>query len=274
LEESVYPFVYYRPGSLSEAAALAVSQSGSKFMAGGMTLLPTLKQRLAMPAALIDLNSIGELFSIEESADTIAIGAMTRHADVAASELVRQRLPGLAELAGCIGDPAVRHRGTIGGSVANNDPAADYPAACLSLSATIITNQRAIAADDFLIGMFETPLREDELVTRIRFSVPSGSAYLKFRNPASRYATVGVFVTRTDSAVRVAVTGAGLNGVFRVREFEEALESNFCPEAVDGRLINSADLISDLHADADYRAHLIGVMARRAVERIRSQSVE
>jgi carbon-monoxide dehydrogenase medium subunit len=264
----MYPFTYHRPDSIGAASKLAEDPE-AKLMAGGMTLLPTMKQRLAAPAALVDLNALKDLAGVSVAGDKVTIGAMTRHADVAASEALRKAIPALADLAGWIGDPMVRHRGTIGGSVANNDPAADYPAACLALGATIVTNNREIAADDFFLGLFETALEPGEIITRIVFPVPQKAAYQKFRNPASRYAIVGVFVAQFASGVRVAVTGAGENGVFRQKEFEAALSKDFSAQAIAGVKVSPAGLNSDIHADAVYRAHLINVMARRAVEAAR-----
>jgi carbon-monoxide dehydrogenase medium subunit len=261
----MYPFTYHRPESVRKAVSLAGSAPDAKILAGGMTLLPTMKQRLASPAALIDLNGLADLAGIEVTSRTVTIGAMTRHADVAASAELREAIPALSDLAGWIGDPAVRHRGTIGGSVANNDPAADYPAACLALGATIVTNLRKIAADDFFLGMFETALGEGEIITKIIFPVPQKSGYQKFRNPASRYAIVGVFVAKKGAEVRVTVTGAGENGVFRVGNFETALAEKFAVKSIEGLAVPVEGLNSDIHADAAYRAHLIGVMARRAV---------
>ena len=206
----MYAFEYHRPTSVQQAADLAGQAEDTKFLAGGHTLLPTMKLRLAGPANLIDLGQIAELRGIERSGDTITIGAMMKHAEVAHSAEVREAIPALAEMAELIGDPHVRNRGTIGGSVANNDPSADYPAACLALNATIITNQRKIAADDFFQGIFTTALEEGEIITQVSFPIPSQAAYAKFRNPASRYALVGVFVAKHADGVRVAVTGAGL----------------------------------------------------------------
>jgi len=261
----VYEFEYRRPGSLAEALDALQAAPEGRFLAGGQTLLPTLKQRLASPSDLIDLAEIAELRGIATDGDAVVIGAMTRHADVAASADVQGKIPALAALAGDIGDRQVRNRGTIGGSVANNDPAADYPAACLALGATIKTSTREIAADDFFTGLFETALGEDELVTSVRFPAPVKAAYMKFKNPASRYAIVGVFVARAADGVRVAVTGAGAGGVFRVPEMESALAANFSASAIEGIVIPPDDLNSDIHAGAEYRAHLVGVMARRAV---------
>ncbi len=262
----MYAFAFHRPTSLRQAASLVGKLEDAKFIAGGHTLLPTMKQRLAGPANLIDLNAIPELAGIERSARAVTIGALTRHAEVAESKDVREAIPALAELAQMIGDPAVRHRGTLGGSVANNDPAADYPAACLGLAATIVTNKRKIAADDFFKGLFETALEEGEIVTRVSFPIPQRAGYMKFRNPASRYALVGVFVAKRAGEVRVAVTGAGANGVFRWKEAEERLKARFAAKSLVGLSHSPEGLNSDIHADAQYRAHLIGVMARRAVE--------
>jgi len=261
----MYAFDYRRPGSLSEALDLLRAADDGRLLAGGQTLLPTLKQRLASPSDLIDLADIGELQGISVDGGDIVIGAMTRHADVAASPEVQARIPALAALAGDIGDRQVRNRGTIGGSIANNDPAADYPAACLALAATVTTDKREIGADDFFTGLFETALGEDEIVTAVRFPAPEKAAYMKFKNPASRYAIVGVFVARNKDGVRLAVTGAGADGVFRVPEMEQALTGNFSASAIEGIAIAQDDLTGDIHASAEYRAHLIGVMARRAV---------
>jgi len=261
----MYAFEYHRPTSVRQATTLAGKVEDYKFLAGGHTLLPTMKQRLAAPANIIDLNEVTELRGIERSARSVTIGALTRHAEVASSAEVREAIPALAELAELIGDPHVRYRGTIGGSIANNDPAADYPAACLALGATIVTNSRKIAAEDFFRGLFETALQEGEIITRVTFPIPQKAAYAKFRNPASRYALVGVFVAKRADGTRVAVTGAGANGVFRWIAAEEALKARFAAKSLDGLAAPADDLNSDIHADATYRAHLIGVMARRAV---------
>lgn len=259
------PFAYRRPRSVEEAAAIFGESDGAQFLAGGMTMIPALKHGLAAPSALIDLGGIASLKGISIEGHEVVVGAMTPHAAVAASEVVRTKLPALGLLAGGIGDPQVRHRGTIGGSVANNDPAADYPAACLGLGATIVTNRRTFAAEEFFNGFFSTALEGAEMITSIRFPVPVRAAYQKFANPASRYAMVGVFVAQASGGVRVAVTGAGRSGVFRVRAIEEALQKDFRPEAVPSHCIALDDLNADLHAGAAYRAHLIGVLARRAV---------
>jgi carbon-monoxide dehydrogenase medium subunit len=260
----MYAFEYRRPETLS-AAVGDLANPDAKVLAGGMTLLPTMKQRLASPAALIDLRNVRELAGIAREGDNLVIGAMARHAEVAQSSVVEGTIPALAALAKIIGDPHVRNMGTIGGSIANNDPAADYPAAALALGATIVTNKRRIPAQDFFTGLFETALEAGELITQVSFPIPQKAAYQKFRNPASRYALVGVFVAKTADGVRVAVTGAGSSGVFRAEEFEAALNANFSPAALDGVSMSASGLNSDLHADADYRAHLIGVMAKRAV---------
>jgi aerobic carbon-monoxide dehydrogenase medium subunit len=260
----MYAFEYHRPHTLAGAVA-DLAKADAKALAGGMTLLPTMKQRLASPSALVDLKSVPELAGIAREGDAIVIGAMSRHADVARSSVVQAAIPALAKLAGGIGDPHVRNMGTIGGSIANNDPSADYPAAALALGATIITNKRRVAAQDFFTGLFETALEPGELITQASFPIPQKAAYMKFANPASRYALVGVFVARTAGGVRVAVTGAGANGVFRASALEAALNANFAPAALDGVSVPASGLNSDLHADADYRAHLIGVMAKRAV---------
>jgi aerobic carbon-monoxide dehydrogenase medium subunit len=261
----MYEFAYHRPANLSAALTQLSSDPDSKLLAGGQTLLPTMKQRLASPSALIDLGKIAELAGVSREGDAIVIGAMTRHADVAASAAVQQAIPALAGLAAHIGDPQVRHRGTLGGSLANNDPAADYPAAALALNATVVTNKREIAADAFFKGLFETALAADEIITKVRFPIPEKAAYEKFRNPASRYAMVGVFIAKAAGGVRVAVTGAGASGVFRVAAMESALASNFTPAAIAAIKASPDGLNTDIHADAAYRAHLIGVLAKRAV---------
>jgi len=261
----MYEFNYHRPQSLRSAAAMIGKAEDGKLLAGGQTLLPTMKQRLAAPSDIIDLGQVPELKGIAIKGRNVVIGAMTTHAEVAQSAAVGEAIPALADLAAGIGDPQVRHKGTIGGSVANNDPAADYPSACLALNATIITNKRKIAADDFFTGMFETALEAGEVIKAISFPVPNKAAYQKFPNPASRYAVVGVFVAKKGKDVRVAVTGAGQNGVFRSSKLEAALTAKFGVKALDGVTISAEGLNEDIHAGADYRAHLIGVLARRAV---------
>jgi carbon-monoxide dehydrogenase medium subunit len=262
----MYNFEYTRPASAADAIKAAADEDAS-FMAGGQTLIPTLKQRLRQPSTVIDLGAIGDLKGITVTADTVTIGAMTCHADVQFSADIQRVAPVIAELAGGIGDPQVRNRGTIGGSISNNDPAADYPSAVLGLDAKVHTNKRVIAADDFFLGLFETALEPGELVTKVVFPVPKRAAYMKFPNPASRYAIVGVFVAETASGVRVAVTGAG-PGVFRVTAMEEALAKSFTPAAIKGITVPAGDLNGDMHASPEYRAHLIGVMAERAIAKI------
>jgi carbon-monoxide dehydrogenase medium subunit len=261
----MYDFAYHRPKSLAEAAAALKGKSEGRVMSGGMTLIPTLKQRLAKPSDVVDLNGIKELAGIKVEGSGVTIGGMTRHADVASSADVKGAIPALAYLAGHIGDPQVRNRGTMGGSVANNDPAADYPAAVVALNATVTTNSRKIAADDFFKGLFETALEDGELITSISFPKADKAGYMKFPNPASRYAMVGVFVAKTAAGVRVAVTGAG-PCVFRVKAMEDALAKNFSSDAIKDIKVPADELNSDIHGSAEYRAHLVTVMARRAVD--------
>ena len=260
----MYEFNYHKPTSLDEIANLLGANEEAKLVAGGMTLIPTLKLRLAKPSDLVDLAAIPSLRGITDAGDAIVIGAMTRHAEVNRPPVVKQGIPALAALAHMIGDPAVRNRGTIGGSISNNDPAADYPAALVALGATVHTTKRQIAADNFFTGIFETALEPGEIVTSVRLPKPQAACYQKFKNPASRYAIVGVFVARTGGGVRVAVTGAG-PCVFRVPEMEAALARSFSPDAIKDITIPDSGLNSDIHASAEYRAHLVGVMARRAV---------
>lgn len=263
----MYEFAYHRPDSLAEAREIFAGAADPLFLAGGQTLIPTLKQRLRQPSDVIDLAAIADLRGVQVTDTAITIGAMTCHADVAAHPDVRHLIPGLAHLAGEVGDPQVRNCGTLGGSLANNDPAADYPAAALALGATIHTTEREIVADDFFTGLFETALAPGELILRVGFPVPRRAAYVKFRNPASRYAVVGVFVAETSSGVRVGVTGAGACA-FRQSEMESALAASFTPAAIAGIVIPDGELNNDLHATAAYRAHLVGVMAARAVAAI------
>jgi len=260
----MYDFEYVKPGSLDAAKSAIAGAEDGKLMAGGMTLIPTLKQRLASPSDVVDLGGLGDLAGIRKDGNSIVIGAMTRHADVAASADVKAAIPALADLAEGIGDPQVRNRGTLGGSIANNDPAADYPAALVALGATVRTTKRELAAEDFFTGMFETALEDDEIITEVVFPTAEKAAYAKFPNPASRYAIVGVFVAKGSSGVRVAVTGAG-PAVFRVPDMETALSGSFSADALKGISVSADDLNSDIHAGADYRAHLVGVMAQRAV---------
>ena len=257
----MYTFDFERPSSLADAARAG---AGAKYLAGGQTLLASMKLRLANPGKLVDLGAVAELAGVRREGNAVVIGAMTRHADVAASPEVKSAIPALAELAGGIGDRQVRAMGTLGGSVANNDPAACYPAALLALGATVHTNQRKIAADDFFQGMFATALQEGELVTAVSFPIPKKAAYMKFRQPASRFALIGVFVAQADAGVRVAVTGGG-NGVFRHAGLEQALARSFTPESAAQVKVDASQLSGDLHASAEYRANLVSVMAQRAV---------
>lgn len=262
----MYETSYHRAGSVADASALMAKAEDGKFLSGGQTLIPTMKQRLAAPTDLIDLRNIDEMKGISDEGGSITIGAATTHSDVATSDIVKSRIPGLATLAAGIGDPAVRHMGTIGGSIANNDPAADYPSALVALGATVKTNKRSLSAEDFFTGMFETALEEDEIVTSVSFPVPEKSAYAKYPNPASRYAMAGVFVVKTgDGGVRVAVTGAGQDGVFRMGEMENALAGTWSPDAVAGISVDAGGLLSDIHGSSEYRANLVTVMAKRAV---------
>ena len=266
----MYAFDYKNPSSLSEATDMLRSSDDGQLIAGGHTLLPTLKQRLASVSDLIDLANVSELKGISARDGSVTIGAMTTHAEVAASSDVRNSIPALADLADGIGDPQVRNRGTIGGSIANNDPAADYPAALIGLGATVNTDSRSIPADDFFTGMFDTALAENEIVTSVTFPAADRAAYCKFPNPASRYAIVGVFVSQgTGGGVRVAVTGAGA-GVFRVSEMESALAQSFSSASVANVQISDEGLNDDIHASSEYRAHLVTVMAKRAVDKANS----
>ena len=263
----MYPFEYVKAESLKHAAELLATHPDARPLSGGMTLIPTLKARLAQPTHLVDIGQLSELRGIERKADALVIGAATRHAEVASSEVVRKAIPALAYLAGRIGDPQVRNLGTIGGSIANNDPAADYPAAVLALGATIVTPAREIAADDFFQGMFATALEPGELVTRVVFPVPKRAAYEKFPHPASGYAMAGVFIADTGGGVRVAVTGAG-PGVFRWSEAESALGRGLAADALDALNVAAEDLNEDMHGSREYRAQLVKVMAQRAVAKL------
>jgi aerobic carbon-monoxide dehydrogenase medium subunit len=260
----MYNFGYQKPKSVADAVKAIGTDGDAKLVAGGMTLVPTLKQRLAKPSALVDLGGIAELKGIKREGNAIVIGAMTKHVDVANSSEVKSAIPALADLAAHIGDPAVRNRGTIGGSIANNDPAADYPSAVIALGGTVITNKRKIGADEFFKGMFETALGQDEIVTAVSFPIPEKAAYMKFPNPASRYAIVGAFVAKTGNNVRVGITGAAPS-VFRWKEAEAALCKSWNADAVKSLSVKPDGLNSDIHASSEYRAHLIGVMTRRAV---------
>jgi len=261
----MHAFEYHRPSSSKDAIALAGKKDEGKYLAGGQSLVQAMKLRLASPTDLIDLGTIKDLAGIKVSGSAVEIGAMTRHAEVAGSKDVQKAIPALAALAGIIGDRQVRHMGTIGGSLANNDPAADYPAAVLGLGATITTNKRKIEADKFFKGLYETALEAGELITSVSFPVPKRAAYMKFKNPASRFAIVGVFVADFGGKARVGVTGAGPSA-FRQAEMEKALGAKFAPDAVASIKVKPDGLNNDLHASPEYRAHLITVMAKRAVE--------
>jgi carbon-monoxide dehydrogenase medium subunit len=261
----MHAFEYHRPASSKDAVALAASKPDGRYLAGGQSLVQAMKLRLSSPSDLIDLASLKDLTGIKVSGSSVEIGAMTRHADVAHSPEVKKAIASLAALASLIGDRQVRHMGTMGGSLANSDPAADYPAAVLALNATINTNKRKIAADQFFKGLYETALEPGELITSVVFQAPKRGAYTKFRNPASRFALVGVYVADFGGSVRVGVTGAGASA-FRQGEMEKALSAKFAPEAVANIKVKADGLNNDLHASPEYRAHLITVMAKRAVE--------
>jgi carbon-monoxide dehydrogenase medium subunit len=262
----MYETTYHRPSSIDEAAALFAKGKEPKYLAGGHTLIPVMTQRLAGPSDVIDLAGIKDMVGVEASADTLTVKAATPHYDVASSGAAQKAIPALAYLASLIGDPAVRHRGTIGGSIANNDPAADYPAALLALGATVKTNKRSIAADDFFKGLLATALDDGEIITAVSFPIPAKAGYAKFPHPASRFALTGVFVARTKSGdVRVAATGASQSGVMRVPAIEAALKANWSAGALDSVKISANGLLNDIHGSADYRANLIKVMAQRAV---------
>lgn len=264
----MFPFAYHRPTDLDTASALLAGNEEAKLLAGGQTLIATLKQRLASPSDLVDLARVPGLAGISREGEALTIGAMTRHGDVAASKLVLETIPALAALAALIGDPAVRNRGTIGGSIANNDPSADYPAACLGLDATIRTDRREIPAGEFFLGLFETALAPDEIILSVAFPNGGVATYEKFPNPASRYAMAGAFVWKGEHAVRVAITGAGQSGVFRWAQAEAALARDFSPAALEGLALDGDEMIADIHGSGAYRAHLAGVMTKRAVARI------
>lgn len=262
----MYQTTYHRASSVDEAASLFAKGSEAQFIAGGQTLLPVMKQRLASPSDVIDLGKIKELIGVEASGDTLTIKAATPHYDVATSEAANKAIPALAYLASLIGDPAVRYRGTIGGSIANNDPAADYPAALLALGATVKTNKRSISAEDFFKGLFTTALEDGEIITAVSFPVPAKAGYAKMRHPASRFALTAVFVAQTKSGeIRVAATGASQSGVMRVGAIEAALKANWSPSALDNVSIPASGLLADIHGTAEYRANLVKVMAQRAV---------
>ena len=261
----MYNFTYHQPATLRQAVNLLAKNEDAKLLAGGHSLLPVMKQRLASPTAIIDISRLPELVGVEVKGRSVVIGAGTTHSAVETSDVLRGAMPALADMAGEIGDPHVRHRGTIGGSLANNDPNADYPAAALGLGASIITNKRRIPADEFFQGMFSTALEPNEIITKVQFPIAKKLAYQKFKHPASGFALVGVFVSKRGSEVRVAVTGAGANGVFRVPEFEEALKKRFNPKSLEGLSVSPDGMNNDIHAGPEYRAHQVGVLARRAV---------
>jgi aerobic carbon-monoxide dehydrogenase medium subunit len=262
----MYETTYHRPSSIEEAAALFAKGSEAKYLAGGHTLLPVMKQRLASPSDVIDLGRIKELVGVELSADALTIKAATTYFDIMQSADARKAIPAIVHLTSMLGDPQVRYRGTIGGSIANNDPAADFPAAVLALGATVKTNKRSIAADDFFKGLFSTALEDGEIITAVSFPIPAKAAYSKMRHPASRFALTGVFVVKTKAGdVRVAATGASQNGVMRVPAIEAALKANWSPGALDSVKISADGMLADIHGSSTYRANLIKVMAQRAV---------
>jgi len=258
-------FGYHDPATLARASGTAKDKPDGKYLAGGQSLLATMKLGLATPTDLIDLAHVPDLRGIKLEGNAVTIGAMAKHAEVATSLDVGSRIPALAALAGMIGDRQVRNRGTLGGSLANDDPAADYPAAVLGLGATVNTDRRQVAADEFFKGLFETALAPGELIMSVTFPVPKRAAYQKFKNPASRFAIVGVFVAQTAQGVRVAVTGAGNRGVFRVKAMETALARDWSAKAIESVNVPASELQSDIHASAEYRAHLVNVLARRAI---------
>ena len=260
----MYDFTYVRPGNVADAVKLLGDDMEAKALAGGQTFIPVLKQRLNKPSQIIDLAGLS-LSGIRREGDRVVIGAMSTHHMIESAPEVVQNIPGLAKMASWIGDTQVRHRGTMGGSLANNDPSACYPCAVLALGATIKTDRRSIAADDYFQGMFTTALEPGEIITAVEFPIPEKSNYEKFRNPASRYAMVGVFVAKGPAGVRLAITGAGQDGVFRQTEMEQALSSNWSPDVIKTIKVSPDGLNGDIHASAEYRAHLIGVMAQRAV---------
>jgi aerobic carbon-monoxide dehydrogenase medium subunit len=262
----MYETIYHRPATVAEAAALFAKGTEAKYLAGGHTLIPVMKQRLASPSDVIDLGKIKELVGIELTADALTIKAATPYFDILQSPDAKKAIPAIVHLTSVLGDPQVRYRGTIGGSIANNDPAADFPAAVLALGATVKTNKRSIAADDFFKGLFSTALEDGEIITQVSFPIPAKAAYSKMRHPASRFALTGVFVTKTKSGdIRVAATGASQNGVMRVPAIEAALKTNWSASALDSVTISADGLLTDIHGSSAYRANLIKVMAQRAV---------
>lgn len=260
----MYDFAYHKPTSIADAVKILSEDPDAKPISGGMTLLPALKHRLNQPTALVDLGGIAELKGVKREGDAVVIGAMTTHYDVATSALLKEAIPALARMAATVGDTQVRNRGTLGGSLANNDPAADYPAAAVALGATFITSSRRISAEDFFVGMFTTALEAGELLVAVSFPIPQKAGYAKLRNPASRYSMAGVFIAKDPSGVRVGVNGAG-PGVFRQAEMEAALTANWSAAALEGVRQSPGDLNSDIHGSAEYRANLVEVMAKRAL---------
>lgn len=264
----MYETSYARASSIEEAKALFAKGTDAKYLAGGHTLIPTMKQRLAAPDTLVDITRIAEMKGISRDGDRLVVGGGTTHKEISESDEVKSSIAGLAEMALHIGDPAVRYRGTIGGAIANNDPSACYPSAAMALDAIVRTDRREVTASEFFLGMFETPLEEDELVTAVALRIPEASTYQKFPNPASRYAMAGVFVARLDGRIQIGVTGASGSGVFRWTEAEEALASNPSPQALDALSVDPSGLMADIHATAEYRANLVKVMAKRGVAAI------
>jgi aerobic carbon-monoxide dehydrogenase medium subunit len=262
----MYETTYHRPSSVDEAAAMFAKGAESQYLAGGHTLIPVMKQRLAAPSDVIDLARIKDLVGIELSADTLTIKAATTYYDIMQSKDVKKAIPAIVHLTSVLGDPAVRYRGTLGGSIANNDPAADFPAAVLALGATVKTNKRSIAADDFFKGLFATALEDGEIITQVAFPIPAKAGYSKMRHPASRFALTGVFVVKTKSGeVRAAATGASQSGVMRVPAIEAALKANWSADVLENVTISADGLLTDIHGSSAYRANLIKVMAQRAV---------
>ena len=264
----MYQFNYIKAKSVEEASIALSNNPEAKILAGGMTLIPTMKQRLASPEQLIDIRQIEELKFIKLESNNIIVGSVSNHFEVYDSKIIKEHLPALSRLAENIGDPHVRNMGTIGGSISNNDPTADYPAACLGLGAIIKTSKREIKAEEFFVDLFETSLEEDEIVTQVSFPIIKSSCYMKFPTPASRYAMAGVFISKSDKEIRVAVTGAGENGVFRWKEMENALSNDWSVSSADSVKISSDGIMSDIHGNSDYRANLVNVMATRAVENL------
>ena len=264
----MYNFIYEKANTLEDVEKILDENEESKILAGGQTLIPTMKQRLASPSTLVDISGIDELKFITDNSASITVGATTTHNEVLSSDIIKNKIPSLADLAEGIGDPHVRNMGTIGGSISNNDPTADYPTACLSLKAKIKTNKRDISAEDFFVGLFETALEENEIVVSIEFCIPKKASYMKFPNPASRYAMAGVYVSVFDDSINVAVTGASENGVFKWTEMEEALSSEFTLEKAKSVKLSSEGVMSDIHADSAYRANLVNIMAIRAIENL------